>query len=291
MSIVRERREHVEILRINRPEAKNAINDAVAHGIEEALDDVETRPLGARRRAHRHRRRLLGRRRPEDGRGGRLERIHHEARWVRRDRDARLPEADHRGGERHRGSRWVRDRARLRPDRRRRQRVVRIVRGETRPVRGRRRAHPLAASRPARAGDGDSRSSGSTIDAAARVFGRARQPCGARGRSGRHRDRARRGDRGELAPRGAEHPRRWCARPAISPRSRPGSAARSCHRRCSRHPTPSRALARSPRSGHRSGRPPDTGITASEVREAKPCETEVRWTNRSGDANGECRSS
>ena len=44
MSIVRERRDHVEILRINRPEAKNAINDAVAHGIEDALDDVERDP-------------------------------------------------------------------------------------------------------------------------------------------------------------------------------------------------------------------------------------------------------
>jgi enoyl-CoA hydratase len=44
MSIVRERRDHVEILRINRPEAKNAINDTVAHGIEAALDDVERDP-------------------------------------------------------------------------------------------------------------------------------------------------------------------------------------------------------------------------------------------------------
>lgn len=41
MGIVRERRDHVEILRINRPEAKNAINDTVAHGMEAALDDVE----------------------------------------------------------------------------------------------------------------------------------------------------------------------------------------------------------------------------------------------------------
>ena len=44
MSIVRERRGHIEILRINRPEAKNAVNTAVAHGIEEALDDVENDP-------------------------------------------------------------------------------------------------------------------------------------------------------------------------------------------------------------------------------------------------------
>jgi enoyl-CoA hydratase len=44
MSIVRERRGHIEILRINRPEAKNAVNTAVAHGIEEALDDVESDP-------------------------------------------------------------------------------------------------------------------------------------------------------------------------------------------------------------------------------------------------------
>ena len=44
MSVVRERRGHIEILRINRPEAKNAVNTAVAHGIEEALDDVENDP-------------------------------------------------------------------------------------------------------------------------------------------------------------------------------------------------------------------------------------------------------
>jgi enoyl-CoA hydratase len=44
MSIVRERRGHIEVLRINRPEAKNAVNTAVAHGIEEALDDVERDP-------------------------------------------------------------------------------------------------------------------------------------------------------------------------------------------------------------------------------------------------------
>ena len=57
MSIVRERRDHVEILRINRPEAKNAINDVVAHGIEDALDDIERDSARARRRAHGNRRR------------------------------------------------------------------------------------------------------------------------------------------------------------------------------------------------------------------------------------------
>ena len=41
MSIVRERRDHVEVLRINRPEAKNAVNDVVAQGLEAALDDIE----------------------------------------------------------------------------------------------------------------------------------------------------------------------------------------------------------------------------------------------------------
>jgi crotonobetainyl-CoA hydratase len=41
MGIVRERRDHVEIIRIDRPEAKNAINTEVAYGIEEALDRVE----------------------------------------------------------------------------------------------------------------------------------------------------------------------------------------------------------------------------------------------------------
>src|SRR6266542_2715432 len=41
MVIERERRGRVEILAINRPEARNAVNADVAQGIEAALDDVE----------------------------------------------------------------------------------------------------------------------------------------------------------------------------------------------------------------------------------------------------------
>jgi enoyl-CoA hydratase len=41
MIIERERRGRVEILAINRPEARNAVNADVAQGIEAALDDVE----------------------------------------------------------------------------------------------------------------------------------------------------------------------------------------------------------------------------------------------------------
>lgn len=41
MAVARERHDGVEVLRIDRPEAKNAINGAVARGIEAALDDVE----------------------------------------------------------------------------------------------------------------------------------------------------------------------------------------------------------------------------------------------------------
>ena len=41
MIIERERRGRVEILTINRPEARNAVNADVAQGIEAALDDVE----------------------------------------------------------------------------------------------------------------------------------------------------------------------------------------------------------------------------------------------------------
>lgn len=44
MGIVRERREHVEILRIDRPQAKNAIDDAVARELEAALDAAEQDP-------------------------------------------------------------------------------------------------------------------------------------------------------------------------------------------------------------------------------------------------------
>jgi enoyl-CoA hydratase len=41
MIIERERRGRVEILAINRPEARNAVNGDVAQGIEAALDDIE----------------------------------------------------------------------------------------------------------------------------------------------------------------------------------------------------------------------------------------------------------
>ena len=41
MVIERERRGRVEILAINRPEARNAVNGDVAQGIEAALDDLE----------------------------------------------------------------------------------------------------------------------------------------------------------------------------------------------------------------------------------------------------------
>lgn len=36
-----ERRDHVGIITINRPEARNAINDVVAKGIEQAVDEIE----------------------------------------------------------------------------------------------------------------------------------------------------------------------------------------------------------------------------------------------------------
>ena len=40
--ILRERRGHVEVLTINRPEARNAINHATAVALSDALDDCET---------------------------------------------------------------------------------------------------------------------------------------------------------------------------------------------------------------------------------------------------------
>jgi enoyl-CoA hydratase len=41
MTIVRERRANVEIVRIERPEARNAIDDVVTQGLEAAFDDLE----------------------------------------------------------------------------------------------------------------------------------------------------------------------------------------------------------------------------------------------------------
>jgi enoyl-CoA hydratase/carnithine racemase len=40
--LLRERRGHIEILTINRPEARNAINGAVSRGIAQALDELES---------------------------------------------------------------------------------------------------------------------------------------------------------------------------------------------------------------------------------------------------------
>ena len=40
--VLRERRGHIEILTINRPEARNAVNGAVSRGIGGALDELET---------------------------------------------------------------------------------------------------------------------------------------------------------------------------------------------------------------------------------------------------------
>jgi enoyl-CoA hydratase len=44
MTLARERHDGVEILRIDRPEAKNAVNGAVANAIEAALDEIEGDP-------------------------------------------------------------------------------------------------------------------------------------------------------------------------------------------------------------------------------------------------------
>jgi enoyl-CoA hydratase len=43
-AIERERRDSVEIIRFNRPEARNAVNFAVSSAIETALDEIETDP-------------------------------------------------------------------------------------------------------------------------------------------------------------------------------------------------------------------------------------------------------
>src|ERR1700734_4223402 len=40
-AVERERRGHVEILTINRPEARNAVNGDVSHGMSSALDELE----------------------------------------------------------------------------------------------------------------------------------------------------------------------------------------------------------------------------------------------------------
>ena len=65
MILERERRGRVEILRLNRPEARNAINPEMSVAIEAALDEIESDGDVWCGGAHRQRLRVLRRRRPE----------------------------------------------------------------------------------------------------------------------------------------------------------------------------------------------------------------------------------
>ncbi len=265
MSIVRERRGHIEILRINRPEAKNAVNTAVAHGIEEALDDVENDP------------------------SVRVVVLTGTGDVFSAGADLKMVAAgDSRGFTTKRGGFGgivMRDFPKP---------IIAAVNGTA--VAG---GFEIALAcdlivaadsawfglfevkRGLFAGGGglirlprrvplalamEIAIVGSTIDAAARIPSGSstawcRQPkwWTPRSASPRRSPRTRRSQCGT--------PAGWCATPATSPRSKPGSAAPSCHGRCSRRPTPSRVLARSRRSGHRSGRPPDTGSRRRKVRQ------------------------
>ena len=55
MILERERRGRVEILRLNRPEARNAMSPELSQAIEDALDDTEADRGVRRGRAHRDR--------------------------------------------------------------------------------------------------------------------------------------------------------------------------------------------------------------------------------------------
>ncbi len=204
----------VAVITLNRPEARNAVNGAVAdrHGGGD-------RPLGGRRRRvgrHPHRQHrgpgpsgLLRRRRPQGDQRRQRCGARHRAGRVRR---LRLPRAAQAGDRRRRRPghrRRLRDRPRRRPRRRHDPLVVRSRRGQAQPRRRRRRAVPPApGDRPGR-GDGghphrraDPRRAG--------VRPRPRLPAG---RAGRGR-----------SPRPAASP----SRSPSAPPSRCGRAAPSC---------------------------------------------------------------
>ena len=103
MAVVeQERRGKIEILRFNRPEARNAISPEVSVAMGGLLDAADDRPRGARGRRDRHRAGVLGRRRPQGGCPGPRRRDRRRARRLRRHRHPRLPEAAHRRGQRSR---------------------------------------------------------------------------------------------------------------------------------------------------------------------------------------------
>ena len=131
--VLRERRGHVEILTINRPEARNAINGAVSQAMSAAMDELTEDAdcwvvviTGSGDKAFSAGMDLKA---FSSGEGGD---IMGGERRLRRPHPARLPQADHRRRERVGPGRRLRDHALVRPRGGRRPRHLRHPRGQAR---------------------------------------------------------------------------------------------------------------------------------------------------------------
>ena len=133
MSVTYEQRGPFAVIKINRPEARNAVNGAVASGIEDAIDKIEADDSDLGRDPHRRAAGVLRRRRSQGDQLGQRRRPRHQEGRLRRHRAARAHQADHRRGRRSRPRRRHRDRAVLRPRRRLDHRHVRHPRGQALP--------------------------------------------------------------------------------------------------------------------------------------------------------------
>ena len=128
--VLAERRDGVLVITINRPEARNALNGAVAAGRRRGARRARRGRRPAGRRPHRRGRHVLLRHGPQGVPARRDARRSRAAGWRHHPEPA--AQAAHR---RRRGlgpGRRLRAAARLRPDRRRRGRAVRRARGEAR---------------------------------------------------------------------------------------------------------------------------------------------------------------
>ena len=69
--VLTERRDGVLLITLNRPDARNAVNAALAQGLAAALDTLDAEPDLTRRRPHRRGQGLQRRHGPQGVRGGR----------------------------------------------------------------------------------------------------------------------------------------------------------------------------------------------------------------------------
>ena len=195
--VLTERRDSVLLITLNRPEQRNAVNGALSDGVAAALDELDDDD-GLRSAV------LTG---AGNGFCAGMDLkafVAGETPVASSDRgfagivQRAAAQADHRGDRGLRGGRRLRDRAGVRPDRRRARREARHPRGQALAGRRRRRAAAPAAAHPVPRRDGAG-AHRRPDQRRARARARARQPPGRAGRGGRRRARARRGDRAPTA--------------------------------------------------------------------------------------------